>query len=157
MALSISIPGWGNLHITNVLFDLNGTLACDGLIADSTRDRLKVLGDSLALYIMSADTHGTLDQVTAGLPMRVQRVQQPLGAAEKREFLVRLGAGQTIAVGNGRNDVEMLQAAALGIVILGPEGTAAAALQSADLVFGHIDDALDSLIYPRRLVATLRG
>jgi soluble P-type ATPase len=157
MALSISIPGWRDLHITNVLFDLNGTLACDGLIADSTRDRLKVLGDSLALYIMSADTHGTLDRVTAGLPVQIQRVQQPLGAAEKRDFLERLGAEQTIAIGNGRNDVEMVQAAALGIVILGPEGAAAAALQSADLVFGHIDDALDSLIYPRRLVATLRG
>ncbi|HVO70812.1 MAG TPA: hypothetical protein VMT24_12250 [Aggregatilineaceae bacterium] len=157
MVLSISIPGWGDLHVTNAMFDLNGTLACDGLIADSTRDRLKVLGDTLALYIMTADTHGTLDQVTAGLPVQVQRVQQPLGAAEKHDFLVRLGAGQTVAVGNGGNDVEMLQAAALGIVILGPEGAASAALRSADLVFGHIDDALDSLIHPRRLVATLRG
>ena len=157
MAFSVSIPGWGDLHLTNVLFDLNGTLACDGLIADSTRERLKVLGERLTLYVMSADTHGTLDQVTAGLPVRAQRVHQPVGAVEKRDFLVRLGAEQTVAIGNGRNDVEMLEAAALSIVILGPEGAAVAALQAAALVFGHIDDALDSLIYPQRLVATLRG
>jgi soluble P-type ATPase len=157
MALSISIPGWGDLHIANVLFDLNGTLAFDGIIADSTRERLKILGESLALYVMSADTHGTLDRVTAGLPVQVRRVRQTLGAAEKRGFLAQLGAGQTAAIGNGRNDIEMLQAAALGIVILGPEGAAAAALASADLVFGHIDDALDCLVHPRRLVATLRG
>lgn len=45
-------------------------------------------------------------------------------------------AQHTIAVGNARNDVEMLAA--------------------ADLVFAHIDDALDSLLNPKRLVATLR-
>jgi soluble P-type ATPase len=157
MALSVSIPGWGNLYIANVLFDLNGTLARDGIIAESTRERLQVLSEHLSLYVMSADTHGTLDQVTKGLPVQVQRVQQTPGAIEKRDFLARLGAAQTAAVGNGRNDVEMLSAAALGIVILGPEGAAAVALQSAALVFGHIDDALDALIYPARLVATLRG
>jgi len=157
MALSVSIPGWGNLDIANVVFDLNGTLARDGIIAGSTRERLQVLSENLSLYVMSADTHRTLDQEMKGLPVQVQRVQRTLGAAEKRDFLTRLGAAQTAAVGNGRNDVEMLSVAALGIVILGPEGAAAAALQAAGLVFGHIDDALDALIYPRRLVATLRG
>lgn len=154
---SVSVPGFGDLQINNVLFDLNGTLACDGIIPASTRLRLKTLGQSLTLYVMSADTHGTLETVTAGLPIQAHRVQQPLGAAAKHEFLLELGAERTIAVGNGRNDVEMLHAAALGIVILGHEGAARDALWASDLVFATIDDGLDSLINPQRLIATLRG
>jgi soluble P-type ATPase len=157
MAITVDIPGRGPLHIENVLFDLNGTLACDGLIAHTTRDRLTRLGDDLTLVVMSADTYGTLEQVTAGLPLRVRRVQQALGAAEKRRLLDELGADRTAAVGNGRNDVEMLKVAALGIVIVGPEGAGREALLASDLIFGQIDDALDGLLNPRRLVATLRG
>jgi soluble P-type ATPase len=157
VAITVDIPGRGPLHIVNVLFDLNGTLACDGLIAESTRERLKQLGDHVTVYVMSADTYGTLEQVTAGLPIRVRRVRQTLGATEKRIFLNELGADRTAAVGNGRNDVEMLGAAALGIVIVGPEGAAKEALFAADLIFSQIDHALDCLVHPRRLVATLRG
>ena len=157
MALAISIPGRGELSITNVLFDLNGTLACDGVIADSTRERLNRLGESLTLYVMSADTFGTLEQMAAGLPIQVRRVQGELGAAEKRDLLAALGAERTIAIGNGQNDVEMLETAVLSFAILGPEGAATTALLAADLVFGHIDDALDSLLYPKRLMASLRG
>jgi soluble P-type ATPase len=50
----------------------------------------------------------------------------------------------------------MLQAAALGIAVLGPEGLAAEAWQAADVVMASIHDALDLLLHPRRLVATLR-
>jgi soluble P-type ATPase len=157
VTIAVDIPGRGPLHIENILFDLNGTLACDGLITEATRERLMQLGGSLTLVVMSADTYGTLEQVTAGLPLRARRVQQTLGAAEKRHLLDELGADQTAAVGNGRNDVEMLKAAALGIVIVGPEGVAKDALLVADLIFGQIDDALDCLLHPRRLVATLRG
>ncbi|MBN1562922.1 MAG: ATPase P, partial [Anaerolineae bacterium] len=111
--LALSIPGFGDLMIDAVLFDLNGTLACDGLIADSTRERLKRLSQTLTLYVMSADTHGTLGTVTADLPLHIRRVKQNLGAGAKHEFLLELGADRTIAVGNGRNDVDMLRAAAL--------------------------------------------
>ncbi len=72
-------------------------------------------------------------------------------------MLVELGPTHTIVVGNGRNDVAMLREAALGIVIAGAEGVAVEALFAADLVFPHIDDALESLLNPRRLRATLRG
>ena len=50
----------------------------------------------------------------------------------------------------------MLQEAALGIAVLGPEGLAAEALLAADVVVASIEDALDLLLRPHRLVATLR-
>ena len=140
-----------------MLFDLNGTLAQNGTIADTTRERLIALSADLKLSVISADTHGTFDSILAGLPVRTRRVEKPIGAGEKREFLDDLGAQSTIAVGNGRNDVAMLEAAALGIVIAGVEGAAKEALLVADVVYASIDDALDSLLNPQRLVASLRG
>lgn len=77
------------------------------------------------------------------------------GAPQKAELVGRLGAESVIAVGNGRNDVAMLTAA-LGIAVLGAEGCAGAALRAADVVVPSISDALDCLLEPRRLVATLR-
>jgi soluble P-type ATPase len=50
----------------------------------------------------------------------------------------------------------MLRAAAIGVAVLQAEGTAAAALQAADLVVPDINAALDLLLDPQRLIATLR-
>ncbi|MCA9958568.1 MAG: HAD hydrolase family protein, partial [Anaerolineales bacterium] len=62
-----------------------------------------------------------------------------------------------VAVGNGRNDALMLQAAALGIAVLQAEGTAVVTLTAADVVTPTILDALALLTEPRRLIATLRA
>jgi len=50
----------------------------------------------------------------------------------------------------------MLQESALGIMIVGPEGGSVKALLSADVVVNSIDKALELLLHPQRLVATLR-
>jgi soluble P-type ATPase len=157
MSWHIDIPDYGELVIEYILFDLNGTLACEGRIVPSTRQRLAALGGQVDLVVMSADTHGTLAAECAGLPLQIRRVGAGAGAPQKLALLEALGPARTAAVGNGRNDVQMLRAAALGIAILGPEGAAREALLAADIWFATIDDALDSLLNPRRLVATLRG
>ena len=51
----------------------------------------------------------------------------------------------------------MLAAAALGIAVCGAEGAAAETLQVADVVVIRIVDALDLLLHPKRLMATLRA
>jgi soluble P-type ATPase len=70
--------------------------------------------------------------------------------------VAKLGPSQTVAIGNGANDARMLAAAVLGIATLGPEGLATITLQAADLVVGRVEDALDLLLRPQRLIATLR-
>jgi soluble P-type ATPase len=62
-----------------------------------------------------------------------------------------------VAIGNGRNDRRMLEAAALGIALIQREGAAVAALTSADVAATGILDALELLQMPKRLVATLRS
>ena len=76
---------------------------------------------------------------------------------QKAEFVAGLGFHSVVAIGNGANDVEMLREAALWIAVMGGEGLAVQCLSAADIVVSGIENALDLLIYPKRLLATLRG
>ena len=46
-------------------------------------------------------------------------------AEAKSDYVETLGADTVVAMGNGANDAAMIERAALGIAILGPEGAAA--------------------------------
>jgi soluble P-type ATPase len=70
--------------------------------------------------------------------------------------LKSLDLEKTVAMGNGNNDQLILKEAALGIVILGDEGISVTALKQADIMVKNISDALDLLLKPKRLTATLR-
>jgi soluble P-type ATPase len=59
-------------------------------------------------------------------------------------------------MGNGANDAAMLAGTALGIAIVGPEGAHRAALAACDVAVRSVADALDLLLEPQALVATLR-
>ncbi len=71
------------------------------------------------------------------------------------EFLRRLGGSRTVAIGNGVDDISMIEEAGLGISVLSKEGTVALFLGKADLLFRDILDALDFLLKPLRQKATL--
>ncbi len=58
-------------------------------------------------------------------------------------------------MGNGRNDGELVVAAALGIVVVQGEGAAKDTLLAADVVAPDIGAALGLLLHPGRLAATL--
>ena len=77
-------------------------------------------------------------------------------ATQKKEIVVRLGADEVAVIGNGRNDALALGAARLGILVIGPEGAPGPALAVADVIVASPTDALDLLLRPMRLVATLR-
>ncbi len=82
------------------------------------------------------------------------------GAAQDRAkaaYVRRLGAGSVVCVGNGRNDRRMLRAAVLGIGVILAEGASSETLRAADVVVADIRDALDLLVRPLRLVASLRS
>jgi soluble P-type ATPase len=75
---------------------------------------------------------------------------------QKESYLRKLNGAQVVAVGNGNNDARLLKSARLGICVCLDEGCSTAALEAADILVKSAQDALDLLLYPNRLKATLR-
>ena len=155
--LTIDIPGGPALELFYLVLDFNGTIALDGEIRSGVPERLARLAQHLEIHILTADTHGTVAGKLADLPCSLTIIAGHDQDLAKLNFISTLDSQATIAIGNGRNDRLMLQQAALGIGIIGSEGINTAALLAADLLCTTIDDALDLLLYPRRLQATLRN
>jgi len=144
------------IEIRQVVLDFNGTIAMDGQLIPGVEERLLQLASHVPLYILTADTFGSAAEACSHLPVKLTKVDPRAGGPDKERIVRALGAEYTAAVGNGVNDIEMLACAALGLLVLGSEGASPRALLQADAVFVHINDALDFLLKPKRLVATLR-
>jgi P-type E1-E2 ATPase len=151
--LHVAVPGRDALDLEHLILDVNGTLTERGRLLDGVGARLAALRPKLALHVLSADTYGNAADIAAGAGATYRRVAH---GDEKRSHVARLGAAATAAIGNGANDAPMLAAAALGIAVIGPEGTSTAAVAAADVLTGSILVALDLLLDPTALAATLR-
>jgi P-type E1-E2 ATPase len=155
--LELEIPGWGTLNLKQALFDLNGTLATDGILPEIVKEKLRLLQDLLAVYLVTADTHGTAADLAKDCGgIEIARIEAGDEAEQKSKILEKLGATQTIAFGNGANDVLMLGKACLGICVMHGEGISVQALLASDVLAASAEEALDLLLKPARLVATLR-
>jgi P-type E1-E2 ATPase len=151
--LRIEIPGRRPLVLRHLLLDLNGTIAEDGRVVAAVRRRLPALAELLDVHVLTADTFGTAAVQLARLPVRLE----PVGSGRDKARIARAFSPEGVAaVGNGANDAAMLRLADLGVAVVGPEGAAGEAVAAADVVVARVDDALDLLLRPRRLVATLR-
>jgi soluble P-type ATPase len=154
--ISIDIPGWGNMEIENVVLDLNGTLATDGKIPPEVKKKINSLAGSVKIYVLTADTQGTATKEIGEMKVELIKIDGKESKEGKFVFLKSLDLEKTIAMGNGNNDELSLKEAALGIAILGDEGISVTALKQADIMVKNISDALDLLLKPKRLMATLR-
>lgn len=154
--IELNIPGRGLVRLQHLVCDVNGTLAVDGQLPEGVRQRLNALRDRLTLHLLTADTHGKQDGIDRQLNIQSIRIQAGDEAEQKAQYVHQLGADSVVAIGQGANDAGMLRAAAVGMCVLSPEGTAVPALLEADLVAASIMDALEMLEKPLRIVATLR-
>jgi len=154
--IELNIPGRGNIQLEHLVSDVNGTLAVDGQLLDGLGRILSALRDRLEIHLLTADTHGKQAEIDRLLNLRAVRVKSGSEAAQKGSYVRDLGAKNVVAIGQGANDAEMLKAAAIGICVFSPEGTASGTLQAADLIVPDIFTALTLLEKPLRIVATMR-
>ncbi len=155
--MEIPIPGWDKpLTPKHLVMDYNGTLACDGTLIRNVKERLFKLSQKIKLHVVTADTFGKAQAELVGVPCKTHILAGKDQVLEKQQYVNSLGSTETVAIGNGFNDQLMLQVAALAIAVILEEGAAMKALQSADIVCRDICEALDLLIHPPRLQATLR-
>lgn len=155
--LEVEIPGGEALRLAHLVLDFNGTLACGGTLLPGVAERLEALSRALEVHVVTADTFGTVREALRSLPCSVVVLPREGQAEAKAALVDRLGPEGCACVGNGRNDRLMLRRAALGIAVVQAEGAAVETVLAGRVVATNVVDALDLLVDPRRLVATLRS
>ena len=153
----INIPGYKELNLTTLLLDYNGTIATDGSISETVKHRLYNLSKDFDIYVLTADTHGTACKQCEDIPVTVHTFPVGNAADYKEEIINKLNGEKCVALGNGRNDIKMFRKAALSIAIMDTEGMCAGLLFESDICVTSIEDGLDLLLNPKRIIADLRG
>jgi soluble P-type ATPase len=146
-----------------IILDLNGTIATDGIIKDSTKEKIKELRKYHEIFILSADTFGTLKDIERELGIKGIKINKENFESEKiakneilKEIREKYKNEKIIAFGNGANDELLLKNADLGICVLGNEGAWTKTLLNSNIVVKDIDDGLDLILKEKRLKATIR-
>lgn len=165
MGVTIDAGLAGIYELEHAVFDVNGTLTRDGQLVPGVVERLHSLRQILKLHLLTADTYGTqrpiinpMLAVNVAPQIKVKVLEEKDGPEDeqKKNYVLELGKDKVAAIGNGMNDRLMLAEARLGIAVLGPEGTAVEALKAAKVTARDPVTALDLLLHPLRLEASLR-
>lgn len=155
--IEIGIPGYGEISLDHVVLDYNGTLATDGELPRGIRTLLHKVAERVELHIVTADTFGRVKSGIEGIPCKLSILSRQDQALAKQQYIQKIGSNRAAAIGNGRNDRLMVKEATLGIAIVGAEGSALETLLDSDVICKSAQDALELLLNPKRLIATLRS
>jgi soluble P-type ATPase len=154
--IKIDIPGYGRLKLEHLICDFSGTISVDGKLVSGLKSRFKKLSKHLHIHILTSDTHGGAEASLVNVDCDLVILKKHDHDVQKESYLRKLNGAQVVAIGNGNNDARLLKSARLGICVCLAEGCSTAALEAADILVKSAQDALDLLLYPNRLKATLR-
>ncbi|GAB4407107.1 MAG: HAD family hydrolase [Thermodesulfovibrionales bacterium] len=152
----LDIPGFGFVRLEHLVSDFTGTLSIDGKLLPGVKERLNKIAEFLKIHILTADTFGRAKTEIEGINCEIHILEGENHDVQKEEYIKRLGPENVIALGNGNNDRRMLQAAKIGIAVCLNEGCSIDAIKSADVLVNSPIDAIELLLNPKRLKATLR-
>ncbi len=152
----LDVPGFGPLRLEHLVSDFTGTLSVDGRLMSGVRERLHRIAELLQIHILTADTFGMARTELEGVKCDIHILTGDNHDLQKEEYVKKLGVDCVAAFGNGNNDRKMLKTARLGIAVCLNEGCATDAVISARIMVTSATDALDLLLKPKRLKATLR-
>lgn len=155
--LLYQIPGRDKIEIKNIVFDYNGTIAVDGKLIDGVEELLGSLAAYVNIYILTADTYGTVKNECKDIDGQVLTFPRENAGVSKREIVEGLGEEKTLCVGNGYNDIPMFEVAALTIAIIEGEGASGELLSQADIVARSIIEAINIILNTNMVKATLRN
>ena len=157
--IRIDIPGREQpLVIEALVLDYNGTIAVDGALIEGVQERIEALSSLVDLYVLTADTYGTVRTQCEPLGVAVRTFPHAGAAVCKEEIVSELIHNKKVcAVGNGFNDIPMMDRADFAIAVLDAEGMCAQVPAHADVLVRSAPEALDLLLKPDRLCATLRN
>jgi len=153
--ISIQRPGMETLDIHFVLLDFEGTLAMDGRVHPKAKDKVNLLSKRVTVYILTKSSKEKVEETLKKMKAEILSMTEGDSSQQKLDVLQRLGPHQTAVIGNGFDDVQIMEQAGLGMCVIGKEGSSPEAVAKADLVVTSVLDALDFLLRPLRQGATL--
>jgi soluble P-type ATPase len=153
--IAIQRPRQEPLEVEFILLDFEGTLASDRRVHPKAKDKINLLSKRTKIYILTKGERELVEEVLKKVKAEVIYLKEGEASQRKLDLLRELGAAKTVAIGNGVDDVLMIEEAGLGICVIGKEGAAGEAIEKADVVVTNILDALDFLLKPLRQKATL--
>ena len=155
--IKIEVPGMDTpIVIEHLVLDYNGTIACDGKLIEGVADRIIALSEKLKVYILTADTYGTVRKQCEGLGAEIRTFAHAGAAVCKEEIVTELGE-HVCAVGNGYNDIQMMDKADFSICVIDTEGACSKLINHSDIIVNSSLDALDLLLKTDRVRADLRN
>lgn len=152
----LNIPGFGLVKLKYLVSDFTGTLSVDGKLINGVKEKLIEISKLLEIHILTADTFGRAKEELNGINCVIQILKGENHDIQKEEYIKKLGSEHVIALGNGNNDRRMLEHAKIGIAVCLNEGCSIDAIKSANILVSSPLDAIDLLLSPKRLKATLR-
>lgn len=151
------IPGRDDIEIENIVFDYNGTIAVDGRLLEGVMDLLSELEKHVNIYILTADTYGTVEKECRNIGGKVLTFPKENAGEFKKRIVKNLGGEKSICVGNGFNDIDMFKEAIISIAVIEGEGASTKLLLNADIVTRSIIEAIEIILNKNKLKATLRN
>ena len=155
--LVYDIPGTGEIKIKNIVFDYNGTVAVDGKLIEGVKESLIELKNFANIYILTADTYGTVKTQCNDLGVDVKTFPKENAGLFKKKIVEGLDAKSTICVGNGINDIEMFKICGISIATIEEEGCSGKLLMHTDIAVKSIKNAIELILSEDRMRATLRS
>ncbi|MBD3217952.1 MAG: ATPase P [candidate division Zixibacteria bacterium] len=154
--IEVEIPGYGHLELEHLICDFSGTISVDGKLIPGLKERFRELAKHLHIHVITSDTHGGAEASLVNVDCDLVILQENDHDVQKESYLRNLNGTQVVAIGNGNNDARLLKSARLGICVCLEEGCSVAAMKAADILARSAEEALDLLLNPNRLKATLR-
>jgi soluble P-type ATPase len=153
--IPIQRPGQDSLEIEFILIAFEGTLTSDQRAHPKAKDKINLLSKRTNIYILAKEEKILVEEALKKVKAEIVYLMEGEASQQKLDLLRKLGASQCVAIGNGADDVPMIEEAGFGICVLSKTGTFTEAMKRADVVFMNILDALNFLLKPLRQKATL--
>lgn len=154
--IEMDIPGFGSVKLEHLVSDFTGTLSVGGKLLAGVGEALNEIAGLLKVHVLTADTFGVARDELKGIACSVHVLSGESHDVQKEAYVDKLGAENVVALGNGKNDRRMLKTARVGIAVSEGEGCAVDAIMSADIHVNAAVDAMNLLLNPKRMKATLR-
>jgi soluble P-type ATPase len=154
--ITIDIPGYGRVEIEHFVSDFSGTLSEDGSLIPGVAEKISELAKKVQVHVLTSDTFGKARKELEGIKCTIHILEGKDHTGQKERYVVGLGAESVAALGNGNNDGLMVKAAGIGIAVSLTEGCSIVACAAAKIFVKSPLDAIELLLNPKRLIATMR-